>query len=104
MFAFKKDLDQPKLLKAAFEAFPTTMTMTPRQAYQQLTAGNVESVPLSELAGRTVATSVVPPPLAFQCALLVRQPLISLMQARCRWLCEPNVLAQIEFLYCERPS
>jgi arginine decarboxylase len=36
--------------------------MTPRRAFQRLMAGDAEKVPLSELAGRTVAVGVIPYP------------------------------------------
>jgi arginine decarboxylase len=36
--------------------------MTPRAAYQELVAGNVELVPVSKLAGRIAANAVMPYP------------------------------------------
>ena len=36
--------------------------MTPREAYQRLVTGDVEAVPVSELAQRTAANAVMPYP------------------------------------------
>jgi arginine decarboxylase len=36
--------------------------MTPRQAFQQLMAGDAEKLPLDELPGRTVGVGVIPYP------------------------------------------
>jgi len=48
-------------LEAAFSALPTPV-LTPRRAYQALVDGAVESVPLAALAGRVLATGVIPYP------------------------------------------
>jgi len=54
--------DRPgDLLNAAFEGLPDA-DMTPREAYERLVAGEVESVPVDKLAGRTAANAVMPYP------------------------------------------
>jgi arginine decarboxylase len=54
--------DRPgDLLNAAFKGLPEA-DMTPREAYERLVAGEVESVPVDELAGRTAANAVMPYP------------------------------------------
>jgi arginine decarboxylase len=54
--------DRPgDLLNAAFEGVPDA-DMTPREAYERLVVGEVESVPVDELAGRTAANAVMPYP------------------------------------------
>jgi arginine decarboxylase len=54
--------DRPgDLLNAAFKGVPDA-DMTPREAYERLVAGEVESVPVDELAGRTAANAVMPYP------------------------------------------
>ena len=54
--------DRPgDLLNAAFKDVPDA-DMTPREAYERLVAGEVESVPVDELAGRTAANAVMPYP------------------------------------------
>lgn len=54
--------DRPgDLLNAAFKEVPEA-DMTPREAYERLVAGEVESVPVEELAGRTAANAVMPYP------------------------------------------
>ncbi len=45
----------------AYAQLPTPM-MTPRRAFQRLMAGKAEKVPLSKMAGRTVAVGVIPYP------------------------------------------
>ena len=45
----------------AYESLPTP-EMTPRKAFQQLMAGDVEKVPLSEMSNRVVAVGVIPYP------------------------------------------
>src|SRR6516165_749566 len=54
--------DRPgDLLNAAFAGVPDA-DMTPREAYERLVAGEVESVPVDKLAGRTAANAVMPYP------------------------------------------
>jgi arginine decarboxylase len=54
--------DRPgDLLNAAFEGLPDA-DMTPREAYERLVVGEVESVPVDKLAGRTAANAVMPYP------------------------------------------
>jgi arginine decarboxylase len=54
--------DRPgDLLNAAFKGLPNA-DMTPREAYERLVTGEVESVPVDELAGRTAANAVMPYP------------------------------------------
>jgi arginine decarboxylase len=45
----------------AYESLPTPV-MTPRKAFQQLMAGDVEKVRLSEMSNRVVAVGVIPYP------------------------------------------
>jgi arginine/lysine/ornithine decarboxylase len=61
MFAQLKQTRQTHWLAEAFSTLPTPV-MTPRAAYQQLVRGNLEHVPLDQLADRVLATSVVPYP------------------------------------------
>jgi arginine decarboxylase len=49
------------LLNAAFASLPD-VDMTPRDAYMRLVAGDVENVPVDELAKRTAANAVMPYP------------------------------------------
>lgn len=50
-----------ELLEAAFAALPPP-AVTPRRAHQELVSGAFETVPLARLAGRSVATGVIPYP------------------------------------------
>jgi arginine/lysine/ornithine decarboxylase len=61
MFEHYKRSNQMHDLQQAFSTLPTP-TMTPADAYRQLVRNQVERVHLDELAGRVVATSVVPYP------------------------------------------
>jgi arginine/lysine/ornithine decarboxylase len=61
MFAQLKETRQTHWLAEAFSTLPTP-AMTPRAAYQQLVRGQLEHVPLDQLADRVLATSVVPYP------------------------------------------
>jgi arginine/lysine/ornithine decarboxylase len=61
MFAHLKESCQTRWLAQAFSTLPEPV-MTPSDAYQQLVRGNIEHVPLDDLAGRVLATSVVPYP------------------------------------------
>lgn len=61
MFKAMKDLGTTRALSAAFSVLPVP-DMTPVEAYEQLVKNNVEALTLDEMAGRTVATGVVPYP------------------------------------------
>jgi arginine decarboxylase len=61
MFAQLRDSCQTRSLAQAFSTLPKPV-VTPNAAYQHLVRGNVERVRLDELAGRVLATSVVPYP------------------------------------------
>lgn len=61
MFAAMGELRTTKTMSEAFEILPTP-DMSPVAAYEELVRGNVEKVALDELAGRTLATGVVPYP------------------------------------------
>jgi arginine/lysine/ornithine decarboxylase len=61
MFEHYKHSNQMHHLQEAFSTLPTPR-MTPADAYRQLVRNHVERVNLDELAGRVVATSVVPYP------------------------------------------
>jgi arginine/lysine/ornithine decarboxylase len=61
MFEQLKTTRQTHWLAEAFSKLPTP-TMTPHAAYQRLVRDQIEHVPLDQLAGRVLATSVVPYP------------------------------------------
>jgi len=61
MFAQLKESRQTHWLAEAFSTLPVPV-MTPRDAYQQLVRDAIEHVALEDLAGRVLATSVVPYP------------------------------------------
>jgi arginine decarboxylase len=61
MFAYVRASRQLQLQAAAFSTLPVPAT-TPVDAYRRLVRGAVEAVPLDEMAGRVVATAVVPYP------------------------------------------
>jgi lysine decarboxylase/arginine decarboxylase len=61
MFAAMKKHRTTELLEAAFGVLPAPV-LPPVEAYGRLVNGDVESLPLSEMAGRIVATGVVPYP------------------------------------------
>lgn len=61
MFAAMKELGTTQALAVAFSVLPSP-DMTPVEAYENLVHNNVESLPLEALAGKTVATGVVPYP------------------------------------------
>jgi len=61
MFAQLKESRQTHWLAEAFSTLPTPL-MTPNAAYEQLVRNQIEHVPLDELCGRVLATSVVPYP------------------------------------------
>jgi arginine decarboxylase len=61
MFLQLQETRQTHWLAQAFSTLPAPV-MTPNAAYQRLVRGQIEHVPLDELAGRVLATSVVPYP------------------------------------------
>jgi arginine decarboxylase len=61
MFAQLNETEQTHWLAKAFSTLPKPV-MTPSAAYQKLIRGKIEHVALEELAGRVLATSVVPYP------------------------------------------
>ena len=61
MFAEMKRTNQTQHLQHAYSSLPD-VRMSPADAYQQLLRVQVERVALADLAGRTLATSVVPYP------------------------------------------
>ncbi|MCS6176827.1 Orn/Lys/Arg family decarboxylase [Shewanella baltica] len=61
MFAAVKKYETPKLLSTAFGVLPVPL-MSPLGAYECIVNNRVESLSLDQMAGRTVATGVVPYP------------------------------------------
>jgi len=61
MFAQLRDSEQTRWLAQAFSVLPQPV-ITPAEAYQRLVRGQVERVPLDKLAGRVLATGIVPYP------------------------------------------
>ena len=61
MFAKVKKHRTTEFMSAAFGVLPVP-ELSPVQAYERLVNGRVESLPLEQMAGRTVATGVVPYP------------------------------------------
>lgn len=61
MFAAVKKYETPKLLSTAFGVLPVPV-MSPFGAYECIVNNRVESLSLDQMAGRTVATGVVPYP------------------------------------------
>ena len=61
MFAAVKKHRTTEFMSAAFGVLPVP-ALSPVQAYERLVEGRVESVPLARMAGRIVATGVVPYP------------------------------------------
>lgn len=61
MFSAMKKHRTTELMSAAFGVLPVPV-LSPVEAYEQLVNGRVESLPLEQIAGRTVATGVVPYP------------------------------------------
>lgn len=61
MFAAMSKLGTTKALSDGFSVLPKP-DLSPVEAYEQLVRNNVESMTLDEMAGRTVATGVVPYP------------------------------------------
>jgi arginine/lysine/ornithine decarboxylase len=61
MFSQLRESRQTHWLADAFSTLPQAV-MTPRDAYQQLVRDDIEHVALDDLAGRVLATSLVPYP------------------------------------------
>jgi arginine decarboxylase len=61
LFEYLRQNRPGDLLNAAYEGLPHA-DMTPREAYERLVAGDVESVPVDELANRTAANAIMPYP------------------------------------------
>ncbi len=61
MFAAMKKFKTTELLSAGFGVLPTPV-FSPVEAYERLVNGDIESLTLEQMAGRTVATGVVPYP------------------------------------------
>lgn len=61
MCACLRETRRCERLEAAFSSLPVPV-LTPRRAYQALVDGAVEAVPLATLAGRVLATGVIPYP------------------------------------------
>jgi len=61
MFAAVKKHKTTEYLSAGFGVLPTPV-LSPVEAYERLVNGDIESLPLDQMAGRTVATGVVPYP------------------------------------------
>ncbi len=61
MFKKMKELQMTKALSQAFSELPKPI-ITPVEAYEKLVKNEVESLSLNEMAGKTVATGVVPYP------------------------------------------
>jgi len=61
MFEQLKESRQTHWLAEAFSTLPVPV-MSPRDAYQRLIRGQIEHVPLDDLANRVLATSIVPYP------------------------------------------
>ena len=61
MFAAMKELGTTQALASAFSVLPHP-DMTPVEAYENLVHNNVVSLNLDEIAGKTLATGVVPYP------------------------------------------
>ena len=61
MFEYLRTKRPGDLLNAAYENLPQP-DMTPRAAYEALVRGEVESVSVEEIAGRTAANSIMPYP------------------------------------------
>ncbi len=61
MWAHMRESRQGHWQAQAYATLPTPV-MTPRHAFQRLMAGDVEKVPLGDMAGRTVAVAVIPYP------------------------------------------
>lgn len=61
MFAYLREFGPGELLNRAYETLPAP-AMTPREAYQRIVSGDVESVSVDKLANRVAANAVMPYP------------------------------------------
>jgi arginine decarboxylase len=61
LFEYLREDRPGDLLNAAYESLPAA-DMTPREAYQHLVSGDVESVSADKLANRTAANAIMPYP------------------------------------------
>jgi arginine decarboxylase len=61
MFEYLRKNRPGELLNRAYETLPTP-DLTPREAYQRIVSGDVESVPVDKLAKRTAANAIMPYP------------------------------------------
>jgi arginine decarboxylase len=61
LFEYLRENRPGELLNAAYEGLPNA-DMTPREAYERLVSGDVESVPADKLANRTAANAIMPYP------------------------------------------
>jgi len=61
MFVAMRELGSTALMAKAFSTLPMP-DLSPIEAYERLVLGEVEQIPLAAMAGRTVATGVVPYP------------------------------------------
>lgn len=61
MFAQMKETKQTNIQSEAFQTLPKPM-MTPHAAYQHVVKNNIEQLPISHIANRTLATGIVPYP------------------------------------------
>jgi arginine decarboxylase len=61
LFEYLRENRPDELLKAAFESLPEA-ELTPREAYERLVAGQIETVPADELANRIAANAIMPYP------------------------------------------
>jgi arginine decarboxylase len=61
LFEYLRENRPDELLKAAFESLPEA-ELTPREAYERLVAGEIETVPADELANRIAANAIMPYP------------------------------------------
>jgi arginine decarboxylase len=90
MFTQLKESRQTHWLAQAFSTLPSPV-MTPNAAYQQLVRGHIEHVPIEELAGRVLATSVVPYPPGIPMLMPGEAtgtddgPYLSYIRALCSW-------------------
>jgi arginine/lysine/ornithine decarboxylase len=90
MFEQLNETRQTQWLGEAFSTLPTPV-MTPNAAYQHLVRGEIEQVPLDDLADRILATSVVPYPpgipmlMPGEAAGPAAGPYLSYLRALCSW-------------------
>jgi arginine decarboxylase len=90
MFDQLKETQQTHWLAKAFSTLPQPV-LTPHSAYQKLLRGQIEHVPLHELAERVLATSVVPYPpgipmlMPGEVAGCANGPYISYLRALSSW-------------------